>query len=407
MPTFIYKAKDKYGKTIEGNIIAESQKLVIDKLGKMDYFPILIQEKGVDLKETLDLRREFLPIRAINLKKVAIFTRQLSDLLESGLPLNKALTVLHQHTKHKGFQMLTLKINRDIQQGVRFSEALNKYPKIFPRTLVWMIKVGEASGMLDQMLDKAADYLEKIDDLRTKMKSALTYPCFLIAVGMISISFLMIFIMPKLVIMFEDLGQNLPLPTLILIWSSNFISQYWWLILASLIVIIFGLKRTLTTPRGSWLIHKFLLSLPYLGKMIKEVELLKFALNLATLLINGVPLLESLKIVSNSSENLVIKKEIDRLYKEVDEGKRLANSLSNKENFSDLMTNILAVAEEGGFLEKALLKVATNYEREIDRKVKVMTSLVEPMVILSMGVIVGFIVIAMLLPIFRMNILVE
>lgn len=400
MPTFIYKAKDISGKTIEGELIAESPKTLIDKLDKMNYFPIMIKEKGVDLKEKPVLRK-------VNLKEVAIFTRQLSDLVEGGLPLNKALTVLHQHTQLKRFQIIILEINRDIQQGVRLSESLNKYPEIFPHTLVWMIKVGETGGILGEMLANASDYLEKIDDLRTKVKSALIYPCFLIVVGMISIFFLMTFIMPKLVIMFEDLGQNLPFPTLILIRGSNLISQYWWLILTSLTIIIFGLKRIFSSPQGSWFIHKFLLSLPYLGKMIKEVELLKFALNLGTLLKNGVSLLESLKIVTSSCENLVIKKEMNGLYKEVNEGKGLAQSLSIKEEFPPLMINMLATSEEGGFLETALLKIATNYEKEIDRKVKVTTSLLEPMVILGMGLIVGFIVIAMLLPVFRMNILVE
>ncbi|MEW6607396.1 MAG: type II secretion system F family protein [bacterium] len=411
MPNFVYKAKDKSGNIFEGNIVAESQKIVVDKLNEMGYFPVLIQEEqkaeGKGQRAEDREQRELWRFNPINNKEVTMFTRQISDLLEGGLPLNKALSILYQQTQNKQFKIIIEEVNKNVQQGMKFSDALNKYPKIFPAFLVAMIKVGEAGGMLPQVLDRAGDYLERIEDLRMKVSTALIYPCLLVAVGIISICFLMTFVIPKLVTMFEDLGQNLPFPTLILIFSSNFMAKYWWMIFASFIIVIFAIKRMLATQKGRLTIHKFLLSLPYLGEVIKKVEVLKFSLNLGTLLKNGVPILEAIKIISSQSGNLIFKEDIDRIYKQVNEGKGFANSLIDKEFFSSLMVSMVSISEEGGFLEKALLKIASNYEKELDRSIKVITSLLEPIVILAMGFMVGFIVIAMLLPIFKMNILVE
>lgn len=402
MPTFIYKAKDKFGKVLEGSIEATDQQVVIDKLDKTGYFPIAIEEKGKS-----ERGEKFLPPKRVSLKEITTFIKQLSDLLEGGLSLNKALSLLYLQTHSPKLKMVINEINKDVQNGVKFSDSLNKYSKIFPKTLVSMVRCGEVGGMLPKVLDKVGDYLERVEDLQMKVKTVLTYPCFLLSVGLLSISFLMTFVIPKLVIMFEDLGQNLPLPTLILIFSSNFITKYWWLILACLIIIGFGIKRMLSLESGRLFVHRTLLSLPLLGKMINKIEILRFTQTLGTLLNNGVPILEALKVVNSSSGNLIIKGELDRIYKEVNEGKGLADSLSGKKGFSPLMVSMLGIAEKGGFLENALLKISASYEKEIDRSVKVITSLLEPIVILIMGLVVGFIVIAMLLPIFKMNILIE
>jgi len=399
MPIFTYKAKDKSGKILEGNIEANDRQVVIDKLDKTGYFPITVEEEGKS--------ENFLPLGKVRLKEITTFIRQLSDLLEGGLALNKALSLLYLQSQSPKLKMIISEINKDVQNGINFSDSLNKYPKIFPKTLVSMVRAGEIGGVLAKALDKVGDYLEKVEDLQMKVKTALTYPCFLFGVGVVSIFFIMTFIIPKLVIMFEDLGQNLPLPTLILIWSSNFISKYWWLILACLIITGIGVKRMISLQRGKLFLHKALLSLPLFGEIINKIDILRFTQTLGTLLNNGVPILEALGVINSSSGNLIIKGELDRIYKEVNEGKSVAESLSGKASFSPLMVSMLGIAEKGGFLEKALLKLAANYEKEIDNSVKVITSLLEPIVILGMGFIVGFIVIAMLLPVFKMNILVE
>lgn len=400
MPTFIYKAKDKSGKIVEGSIIADESDVIVDRLDKMGCFPILIKEEG-EVKESVERLFSF---QRISKKEVIVWTRQLADLLEGGLSLNQALHLQVQNSQFKG---IIKQISKDVAEGVKFSQALTKYPEIFPSSLVSMVKAGEVGGKMSEVLDKACEYLERIDELKTKVTTALTYPAFLVSVGIITITFLMIFVIPKLVTMFQDLGQNLPLPTLILIASSNFIFKYWWLIIAGLVIVIFGINRMFSIDKGRLLVDRFVLSLPLLGEIVKKVEFSKWTLNLGTLLTNGVPIMEALKVTNSGSRNLIIRSEFDRIYKEVDEGKRIAEAVSNKENFSRIMVSMLAVAEEGGFLEKALLKIASNCEKELDRIFKVLTSLLEPVVILGMGIVVGFIVIAMLLPVFRMNILVE
>lgn len=406
MPSiFNYRARDKSGKFIAGSLTAEDLEDVANKLEGMDYFPISIQKEDEAKKER---ERHLLPFQRVKLGEIITFSHQLSDLLEGGLPLNKAILIIHKGTQNRKLKTIIEEISKDVQQGTKFSSAISKYPEIFPHILAIMIKVGESGGELNETLNKAYEYLEKVNDLKTKITSAMVYPSFLIVIGIIAIVFLMGFVIPKLVFIFQDLGQNLPLPTLMLISCSRFISNYWWFLLATIGIIAFGLNRILSSVSGRFLMHKLLLSLPFIGKMIKKIEVLKFAQTLGTLLTNGVPMLEALQVVSLSSKNLIIKSGFERIYKEIDAGKKISESLCRVNGlFPGLIISTLQVAEEGGFLEKALLKIASTCEREIDKNFKIITSLIEPIVILIMGLVVGFIVIAMLLPIFKINMVIQ
>ncbi|MBU0700226.1 type II secretion system F family protein [bacterium] len=396
MPNFSYKAKNQAGELIIGIISAENQKVVVTKLDEMGYFPISINQQVLRNEDVTIFQR-------VNRDDLSIFVRQLADLLEGGISLGNALTIIYQQTKNKKLRMIIKEIISEVQNGVALSVALARHNRYFSLPLISMVRSGELGGTLNEVLSRLADYLEKEEELKGKIVSALSYPLILSGVGLITIIFLMTMVIPRLVTMFDDMNQVLPLPTKALIFTSGFMHKYWWLMIACGVIIFLGIKRTFTTKQ----IHSLLLSLPLCGELIRKIEIERFTRSMGSLLKNGVPILEALRVVMDSVNNIMIKEELSMVYKKVNEGKGLAEALRETKHLSPMVVEMISISEKGGFLEKALLKVASSYEQGIERSLKIMTSLIEPIVILGMGLIVGFITIAMLLPIFKLNILVE
>lgn len=402
MPTFIYKAKKGPTEIVEGTIEAESQASCLTKLSRLGYYPLLVQREDEKIKASSSAFHFFKKIR---LHDLSIFTRQLSDLLDSGLTLHKALNVIYQQTENRSLQSVIGNIRNQVRDGRSFSDALKKHPEIFSSLYVSMAKSGETGGMLENILARLAGFSEAQEGLQTKVKSALAYPAVMASVGFITIIVLITFVIPKIVTMFEDLGQTLPIPTAILVNISRFLISYWYIVIGVILLIAFAVSRVARTEDGKITIDKMKLSLPIIGDLMRKAEIANFSRTLGTLLQNGVPILESLEVVSSTMQNAVLKSEIVATFREVRDGKSLSSSLALRRNFPIFATNMLAVGEEGGDLEKSLLKVADSYEREADNVIKIMTSLLEPFLILTMGLIVGFIVVSMLLPIFQINII--
>ncbi len=402
MPKFIYKAKRNPVDVIEDTIIADNKTSAVQRISNMGYYLLSIDEylKSRDTyKESGGLRKR------VSLKCITNFTRQLSDLLEGGLTIVRALGVLQKQTENRRLKEVIADIRDYCIDGNSLSAALARHPDIFSNLFVSMVHSGETGGALENILRRLADFNEQQFEIQTKVRSALAYPALMAVIGGITIVVLLTYVIPKIGAMFSDLGQNLPLPTLILIGLSDIIKNYWWVIIGSLLGAAFIFTRIYRTRKGRFAIDKFKLNARLWGNLIKKVELARFSRTLGTLLNNGVPILESLRVVSRTVNNSVIREDISRISAYVREGLSLAESLSRSAVIPDFVVNMVAVGEEGGQVEKSLFKIAESYERETDAAIKIMMSLLEPALILGLGLIVGFIVIAMLLPIFEINFL--
>ncbi|MDB4349327.1 type II secretion system F family protein [Omnitrophica bacterium] len=402
MAVFVYKAKKGPTEIVQGTIEAASKTSALTKLSQLGYFPISIRKEGSAASRTASAINFF---KRVKLHDLSIFTRQLSDLLDSGLTLLNSLNVIYQQTENKSFQSIIRDVRDQVRDGRPFSEALKKHPSVFSNLYVSMARSGETAGMLEDILARLANFSEARERLQTKVKSALAYPAVMASVGLITIIVLITFVIPKIVAMFEDLGQSLPVPTAVLISVSRFTVNYWYLIIGFIVLFAFIWTRIARTKEGRLAIDGLKLGLPVVGDLIQKSEIATFSRTLGTLLQNGVPILGSLEVVSTTMQNAVLKNEIVQTYGEVRDGKGLSKSLALRKHFPLFAINMIAVGEEGGNLEKSLFKVADSYERETDNLIKIMTSLLEPCLILTMGLIVGFIVVSMLLPIFQINII--
>lgn len=398
MPNFFYKAKDRDGREISGDLAAKNERELIEKLDSQGYFPILIQlEKD---KEGASFSSK------VKRGDLAFFFRQLSDLLSSEMPLNEALSFLEKEVESEALRSIIGRISQKVKAGRSLSSALKDYPNIFDLKFTSLVRAGELGGFLSESLNRLASFIETEEDLRSRIRQTLIYPTFLLLVGFITIILLVTLLLPKLVSIFKDLDQILPLPTRILLFLSEFISQYLFFILAIFSFSFFGLFMSLKEKRVRLFLDSLLLSLPIIKEIVLKREMAKFSRTLGTLLKEGVPILEALEVSAEGITNKVLNLRSMEVIKEVRQGNTLAGSL--KENhFPPLMASLIGIGEEGGFLEKSLLKVASSYEKELDRSLKLFISLLEPGIILIMGLIVGFIVLAMLLPIFRINLLVR
>lgn len=393
MSRYIYRAKKGPQDFIEGTIEAETESLALSKLSQMGYFPLSLRKEEFSGKVRLRPR------------DLANFTRQLATLLDAGLTLFKALQILRAQTENKYLQQIIDDLTGVVKDGRTFSEALMRHSKVFSEVYISMIKAGEVGGMLEKVLSRLADFAEEEQEIKGRVWTAMAYPIFMAVVGLFTVIILLTFVIPRLVVMFDELGGGLPLPTHILIVMSRIFTKFWWLISAVILVSLFVIKRGRDTPQGKLTLDRFKLNLPLWGQLRLKAELHRFGHTLGTLLANGVPILQSIRVVSETVENEVLRQELRKIGKEIMEGSTLTQSMSKNRYFPLFVTNMIGVGEESGSLEKTLFKIADAYEREVNRMIRLMTSLLEPMMILLVGSIVAFIVIAMLLPIFQINIM--
>jgi len=401
MARFKYRAKKGPKEEVSGTIEAENKNTALHRLTTMGYFPIFIEQEDI---EQLALRKNpLLYFRKVSIRDLSIFTRQLSDLLEAGLPLTRALTVLEKQTSNRFLRSIITDLRDSVQDGNTLSASLKRHPRVFSSLYVSMVKSGETGGSLENVLLRLAEFQESQEELTTTVQRAMAYPALMAIVGIMTIFVLITFVIPKIVVMFQDLNQTLPLPTEILLKISYFIRDFWWILLVICFLIYFAFIRITKSHEGKLVIDKLKLAFPIAGQLTLRAEIARFARTLSTLLNNGVPILEALTVVINIMGNESLKEDARMAQREVREGANLAKGLGKGSYFPVFATNMIAIGEESGALEKALLKVAISYEREVDQTVKVMTSLLEPVMILTIGLVIGFIVIAMLLPIFEIS----
>jgi len=401
MAKFIYIAKKGPGEEVKGFIEAENKNAALHRLTTMGYFPVSIEQENIE--ESASIVSTIPGFKRVNIHDLSVFTRQLSDLLEAGLPLVKSLSVLEKQTGNRYLRSVIADLRGFVQDGNTLSSSLKRHPKVFSELYVSMVRSGEVGGSLENVLFGIAEFQESQEELTAKVKSAMVYPGLMATVGFTTIFILITFVIPRIVAMFKDLNQSLPLPTVILLNISDLIKHFWFILFGGLLLIYLGFKRLNSTHDGKMLIDRFKLGTPLWGQLVLKTEIARFTRTLAMLLANGVPILEALSVVINIMESEILKEDIRIAQKEVREGNALAAGLGKGVYFPVFVNNMISVGEEGGAVEKALFKVASSYEREVDRSVKTMTSLLEPLMILTLGLIIGFIVIAMLLPIFEIS----
>ena len=403
MSKYFYKVKINPTESKEGIIEAENRSQASIKLQEQGYFPIVIQDvSSADKTKT----REGLFGR-VNLFELSIFTRQLASLLESGLTLMASLNTINKQTQNKILKDATEKVAEDVREGGSFSGALARYPKIFSVLYVSLVRAGELGGSLNTVLERLADFSEKEEETRSKVHSALVYPALILVVGFVTVFVLLSFVIPRLVGMFEDMGQALPLPTLILIKTSGFFKSFWWLILSAVAIFIFVLRRMMNNPNERERIDSAILKIPVAGLLVVKVQVARFARTLSMLLSNGVSILPALEVTKETITNQIIKGQVEDFEKKIRDGWSLSKSIRESSYFPGFVADIVATGEESGTIEKSLSRIANSYEREVDRLIKTATTLLEPTMILIMGLIIGFIVMSILLPIFQINLIMK
>ena len=405
MPTYLYKATDSSGKVLNGSLEAEGEKGVVTELHDMGFIPIRIAlSKGSGKRLDVDISKQISSfLKGVSSKDILAFTQDLSTLLESGLPVDRALSILIEAAEKEKVKEVVGDILKTVQGGGYLSDAMAKHPKVFSTFYVNMVKAGEAGGVLESVLGRLGAFLESSQELKDYIKSALVYPLFLVFVGGASIIILLTFVIPKFSVIFSDMGQAIPFSTRFLLDLSEVLRTYWWVMLGGLVAIFLFLRRYFSTRAGRLRLDRNKLSFPVVGGLVRKIEVARFARTLGTLTKSGVPILQALVLVKDIIGNRVIAKSMEEVYDKVKEGDKLSKPLSDSGIFPSLAIQMITVGEETGRLDGMLLRVAENYEKMVKDTVKRFISLLEPAMILAMGLVVGFVVISMLMAIFSMN----
>jgi len=397
MPHFSYTVKNKEGKTVTGDADARSKDAIIELLRKQELTIISVEEDRFAGAKKAQLAKK------VKLDDLVIFSRQLATMVEAGIPLVSVLDVLSQQIETKGFAAVIGKVRDDVETGSSLSQALSKHQKIFSQLYINMVKAGESSGMLDEILNRVATYLEKTAALQRKLKTAMIYPIAVISIATAITVFLLVKVVPTFKGIFDMLGGTLPLPTQILLLASDFLRHWFLFGFIGVIIFIVALVQCAKTEKGKLILDTLLLKLPVFGSIIRKVSVAKFSRTLSTLVKSGVPILSSLDIVAKTSGNKVIEAVIKDTQKSVRDGKNLAEPLAKAKVFPPMVTRMIAVGEQAGELEKMLTKIADFYDEQVDAAVTGLTSLIEPMIIVFLGVIIGGIVLAIFMPIFKIT----
>jgi len=394
---FIWEGKNRQGAVQKGEIAANNKEDVLALLRKQNILPISVNAKPREIKLSFGAPK-------ITDKDIVILTRQLATMIDAGLPLVQCLEILGGQTDNKSLAKVVNQVRSDVESGATFADALKKHPKAFDNLYVNMVAAGEAGGILDTILQRLAAYMEKFAKIKRQIKSAMIYPSVILFVAVSVVALLMVVVVPMLANMFADMGQALPLPTRIVIGISNFLKGWGGLVtLAAIIGAFIGLKQFRKTENGLRLTDGIALKIPVMGSLIQRVAVAKFTRTLGTLMTSGVPILEGLLIVSRTAGNKVVEEAVVVTRQSVSEGKTLAEPLGKSNVFPAMVVQMIAVGEATGALDNMLNKIADFYDDEVDSAVAALTSMLEPMLMIFLGVTVGFVIIAMYMPIFQMG----
>ena len=404
--TFDYKVRDRDGRLVSGQLEGDNLALVAAKLRDMGFAPIEIKPvAGMSFKTEINIPG--LSDR-VKLKEVALMSRQLATMVSSGLTLVRALGVLADQIESKPLREAMLQVRSDVEQGTLLSSALEKLPKIFPPLYISMVKAGEVGGSLDLVLLKLSTTLEKQVELRSKVRAAMAYPAIVMCLVVVIVTALMIFVVPIFKKLFTSLGGQLPLPTRIVIAVSNILASVYLLVVIGAIVIIWiSFRKWISTPGGRLTWDRFKLRPPIFGPLVHKVALTRFTSTLASLLTSGVPIIESLEIVANNSGNQIVANAVRGAQDGVRQGQSLSSTLAQYDVMPVMVTQMIETGEESGALDAMLEKVAEFYDSEVNSTITSLTSILEPLLIVTMGVCIGFIVISMYLPMFNIYTIIQ
>jgi len=396
MPRFVWKGKNRYGDVVGGERVAQS----VDDLSKsleMDQITV----SDISQKKS-EWNIPFLKREKVRLKELAVYSRQLSVLIDSELPLIQSLDILAEQTKNNYLKEVITKVREDVEAGSTLNQAKKKFPKVFDNLYCNLVSSAEQSGSLDLMMRRIAEYIEKIIQIRSKVRQAMIYPAAVVSFAIIVVIFLMWKVIPVFASIFLELGAKLPFLTVVVLAVSQFVQKYILFILIGSVGLVFLFKYVRQTPQGNWTIDRIFLKLPLFGKILEKVALSRLTRTLSTLLSGGVPMLESLKITSSTAGNVIIEDQIMKARKRVTEGASLTDALKETGQFPFMLTQMVSVGEATGNLDQMLIKLADFYDEEVEASVASLISILEPLLLVLVGGLVGIIVVSMYLPIFSL-----
>jgi len=408
MPNFEYKAKSGPQKIINGVILADNERDAIEKLLKLGQTPLEVKLQLISnpilFGNSKKSQKEFIKVP---LSTVAIFTRQMSDMIDAGIPLIRCLEILMNQKQSPSMLKVIEIMYSFVKEGGSLSTALAQHPKTFSLLYVNMVKAAELGGYLPQALNRLADFIEQDLQMRNQIKGSLLYPAIVFVIGILTMFVMFSFVLPRLTVMFDDLNSALPIPTQIVIALSGFFSQFWWLIIILTLLIAYFLKQWLDTPQGRLYFDTFVFKIPIFKRFIQDVEMARFAKTMGTLLEGGVTISSALESVTAIIDNVVLKEEIQKIAQKVKEGSSLTTTLKKSYLFSETAVNLISVGEESGKMEKGLYKLAQMCERSASQTASNFVTILGPAVLVVVVGIVGFIIVSILLPMFKMNMIVN
>ncbi|MDD2321025.1 MAG: type II secretion system F family protein [Geobacteraceae bacterium] len=399
MAKYQWEARSRNGSAQQGVMEAPNQSVVEAQLKRFGFSAISIKQQGKGL--SMEIKIPGFGSKKVTTKELVIFTRQFATMIDSGLPLVQCLEILSSQQENKAFKEVLLKVKESVESGSTFADALAKHPKVFDNLYVSLVAAGEVGGILDTILNRLASYTEKAMKLKKQIKGAMVYTATVMSIAVIVVGVIMVFVIPTFAKMFADFGGDLPGPTKIVIALSNFLVKYIILIVAAIVLTFFLVKKYYATEKGQKLIDRLALKAPVFGDLIRKVSVAKFTRTLGTLISSGVPILDGLDIVARTAGNKVVEEAIFKVRQSISEGKTIAEPLQQSGVFPPMVVQMIAVGEATGAMDAMLSKIADFYDDEVDSAVEAMTAMLEPMLMVFLGVVVGGLVIAMYLPIFK------
>lgn len=397
MPVYVWVAQTKKGRKLKGEIDAATEAIALSQLKKRNFTVKKLKPKPKDIFENIS----FLKPKVSN-KDLVVFTRQFSTMIDAGLPLVQGLTILAEQSENPTFKAILKEITKDVEGGSTLAEAMKKHPKIFDSLFVNLVAAGEVGGILDTILRRLAQFIEKAERLKSQIKGAMTYPIVVMAIAILVISVILVFVIPVFEDMFKSFGSALPTPTQIVVNMSRFLKGNIHWVLIALGALIYGFKRYRNTVSGRKQTDSLFLKLPIFGNLLKKTAVARFTRTLGTMISSGVPILDALEIVAKTAGNVVIEEIIYEVRGSIAEGQTIAEPLSENDIFPGMVIQMIAVGEATGALDSMLEKIADFYDEEVDAAVGALTSMLEPLLMLFLGGSIGGLVIAMYLPIFGM-----
>ena len=394
--TYIWKGRTAKGETLSGEYECEDRREVTDYLRKRRIVITSLKKKPKEIEIG------FLKKKSVGVKDLSVFTRQFATMVNAGLPLVQCLDVLGRQLEKPHFKKVVQQVTADVEGGSTLAEALEKHPKVFSDLFVNMIAAGEAGGILDVILGRLAVFLEKADALQRKVKGAMTYPTIVLTVAGGACIFMLMFVIPVFAKMFSDFGGTLPAPTRVVMGLSDFLKSYWWALGGGVAAAVFAFKRYRATEKGKMVTDRLALRIPVLGTVLRKSAVARFTRTLGTLIGSGVPILQGLEITARTAGNSVIQKAINDTAKSISQGDTIAVPLKESGVFPPMVVQMIGIGEQTGALDEMLSKIADFYDDEVDAAVEALTAAIEPLMIVVMGTMVGGMLIAMYLPMFKM-----